>query len=177
VLPSVGAGDVLLIGSQGPGATVTVNGIALTTPIDSINGDTVRTWIYPNTSSGNNPIVVQQTGTGTTRLFVAEFSNVGSDPLDGHATGECHGSCAYLGSIATTDFTVSANDVIWTWCATDYGGNNAVVSDIPEPATQIMQSQSGVGEGYRVHTEAGTTYSQCDQLSAGFVVAIAIKGF
>jgi hypothetical protein len=50
VLPSVGAGDVLLIGSQGPGATVTVNGIALTTPIDSINGDTVRTWIYPNTS-------------------------------------------------------------------------------------------------------------------------------
>lgn len=178
VLTSVGADDVLLIGTQGTaGATVTVNGITLTTPIDSGKSDTVRVWIYPNTGSGNNPIVVQQTATGVTHLFVAEFSNVGPSPLDDHQVGTCDGSCPYLGSIVTPNLTLSGNDVVWTWCGTDYGGNTAVVSTTPEPSTQITQSQgTGYDEGYRVHTASGTTYSQCDQLSAGFVAAVAIKG-
>jgi hypothetical protein len=172
VLPSVGAGDVLLIGSQGSNLTVTVNGVPLSTPLDSINTDTIRTWIYPNTSSGDNPIVVQQTSSGTTRLFVGEFSNVGPNPLDAHATGECHGSCPYLGSVRATDFTVSPNDLVWTWCGTDYGGNTSAISSTPEPSTTISQSQGmGYDEGYRVHAAAGSTYSQCDDLSAGFMVA------
>lgn len=178
VLTSVGAGDVLLIGSQGPaGVTVTVNGVTLTTPLDSTKSDTIRVWIYPNTGSGNNPIVVQQTATGTTHLFVAEFANVGPDPLDDHQVGTCDTNCAYLGSIATPNLTLSGNDVVWTWCATDFGGYTAALSTTPEPSTQISQTQgTGYDEGYRVHTASGTTYSQCDQLQNGFVAAVAIKG-
>lgn len=178
VLTSVAAGDVLVIGSQGPaGATVTVNGNALATPIDSAKSDTVRVWLYPNTGSGNNPIVIQQTATGSTHLFVAEFGGVGSSPLDDHVVGVCDGTCPYLGPIATPNLTLSGNDMIWTWCATDFGGYTATLSTTPESSTRISQSQGiGYDEGYRVHAAAGTTYSQCDQLQNGFVVAVAIKG-
>lgn len=178
VLTSVAAGDVLVIGSQGPaGATVIVNGVTLTQPIDSTKSDTVRVWLYPNTGSGNNPIVVQQTATGSTHLFVAEFTGVGSNPLDDHVVGVCDGTCPYLGPIATPNLTLSGNDMIWTWCATDYSGYTATLSTTPESSTRISQTQgTGYDEGYRVHPASGITYSQCDQLQNGFVVAVALKG-
>ena len=156
---------------------MTVNGITLTAPIDSAKSDTVRVWLYPNTASGNNPIVVQQTATGSTHLFVAEFTGAGPSPLDDHVVGVCDGSCPYLGSIATPNLTLSGNDLVWTWCGTDYSGYSAVLSSLPESSTQISQTQGiGYDEGYRVHTAAGNTYSECDQLQNGFVVAVAIKG-
>jgi hypothetical protein len=82
-----------------------------------------------------------------------------------------------MASVTTSNLTLSGNDLIWTWCGADYAGYTATVATTPEPSTQISQSQGvGYDEGYRVHASAGTTYSQCDQLSAGFAVAIAIKG-
>lgn len=177
VLASVPTGDVLLIVSIGPGVTVTVNGVELTDPLDSAKSDTVKSWIYPNTAAGNTPIVVSQTSTGTTHLFVAEFTGVNSDPLDAHVVGVCDSGCVYLGSIATPSFTVAANDLVWTWCRADFGGTPANLATVPEPSTEITTSHGiEYAEGYRVVSEAGSTYSQCDQLATGAVVSVALKG-
>jgi hypothetical protein len=166
------------IGSvAGTGPTVSVNGVELTEPLDEAKNETLRTWIYPNTGAGNNPVVVSQTATGTTRLLVAEFSNVAADPLVDHVVGVCDTGCVYLGSVTTPSLAVSANDLIWSFCKTDYAGNHAVLSDTPGPFTEISQSQGiEYDEAYRIASGAGTTYVRCDQLSAGAVFAIAIKG-
>jgi hypothetical protein len=162
---------------SGVNATVSVNGVDLDEPLDAAKDDTVRLWIYPNTGAGNNPVVVRQDATGTTRLLVAEFGNVSADPLDAFVQGVCDSGCPYLGSITTPSLTVAANDVVWSFCKADYGGNYAVLSDTPEPMTEISQSQGiEYTEGYRVVSGAGSTYVKCDQLAAGVVWAVAIKG-
>lgn len=90
---------MLLIGvwSLSANPTVKINGVAVTIPVG------------------------QTTASGTSRLLVAEFTNVGPNPFDGHAVGRCDSTFCPT-TINTASFSVSGNDVVWAWCGADFGG-------------------------------------------------------
>ncbi|MBS1823430.1 MAG: hypothetical protein JST61_15900 [Acidobacteria bacterium] len=166
VITSAAVGDVLLIGvrSATVNPTVTVNGTTLSSPIDTAKGSTVAIFMYANIPSGNTPVVVQTTDSGVSRLVVAEFSNVGSSPMDGHTMGTCDTGCVYGSSISTPTMTVGANDLIWVFCGNDYAGEGASMGPLPANDYTAIDTTNLGGDfasGYRVQTTAGSTVAQC----------------
>ncbi|WP_035353461.1 hypothetical protein [Edaphobacter aggregans] len=163
----------------GAGYTVTVNGTDTPTLVDTAKNGAANTYIYPNIPVGNQPVMVTAASTGVITLLVVEFTNVGPSPMDGHAFGQCTDGdgCQFQVPINTASFSVSGNDIVWTWCGSDHGGAFPQLGT--QPANDYTLISSGLpGESmgeYRVQTTAGSTYSQWG-IDVGFAMAIAIKG-
>jgi hypothetical protein len=179
-LNGVGAGHTLIIAVIGSGIvqSATVTSSSGTPTLAVKDGDTLSSYILPNTSAGNITITATVSANQTFWMSVFEYSNTATSPLDGTAFAV---SAVWTPtSISSADFTTtSASDTLWSVCLAP-GGYVFTPGTAPITWTALPTPTIGYGTLFEdgPTTTAGSYYGQCGTgsgVAVPEIITLALK--